>query len=122
MLEFILGRYVYIAVMLLMVIGIYGMMFKRNLVKKIIGMAIFQTAIFMFYIEGATKTGGSVPIIDPEIGASAAGYVNPLPHALILTGIVVAISLTGVALAFLISLYRSYQSLDEKTIIEEMRK
>ena len=122
MLDLFLGRYVYLMIVVLLIIGLYGMVFKRNLLKKLIGMNIFQTAIFLFFIEGATKTGGTVAVIDPQLGNDPALYVNPLPHVLILTGIVVALSVTGVALAFLIKIYRAYQSLDEKAIIEEMRR
>lgn len=120
MLEAVLGRYVYLMVIVLMAIGLYGMLGKRNLLKKLIGMNIFQTAIFIFFIEGATKRGGSVPVIDEALGMGAAQYVNPLPHVLILTGIVVGLSLTGVALAFLIYIYRSYRTLDDKQIMKEM--
>lgn len=122
MLELFMSRYVYVAVVILLVIGLYGMLGKRNLLKKLIGMNIFQTAIFLFYIEGATKAGGTVPVIDPQIGAEAAKYINPLPHVLILTGLVVGISLTGVALAFLLVIYRAYKTLDDKAIIKEMNE
>ena len=122
MLELILGRYVYLMIVILLAIGLYGMLGKRNLIKKLIGMNIFQTAIFLFFIEGATKQGGTVPVIDELIGMKAAQYINPLPHVLILTGIVVGLSLTGVALAFLIYIYRSYKTLDDKEIMKEMTK
>ena len=122
MLELFMSRYVYVAVVILLVIGLYGMLGKRNLLKKLIGMNIFQTAIFLFYIEGATKSGGTVPVIDPQIGTEAAKYINPLPHVLILTGLVVGISLTGVALAFLLIIYRAYKTLDDKAIMKEMNE
>lgn len=122
MLDLFLGRYVYLMIVVLLVIGLYGMLFKRNLLKKLIGMNIFQTAIFLFYIEGSTKLGATVPVIDPALGHNPVDYVNPLPHVLILTGIVVALSITGVALAFLIRIHRAYNTLDEKSIIEEMRQ
>lgn len=120
MFELFLSRYVYLMIVILLALGLYGMLGKRNLLKKLIGMNIFQTAIFLFFIEGATKLGGTVPVIDPQLGMEAARYVNPLPHVLILTGIVVGLSLTGVALAFLLSIYRNHRSLDEKFIIEDM--
>ena len=120
MLEIILGRYVYLMIVILLAIGLYGMLGKRNLIKKLIGMNIFQAAIFIFFIEGATKKGGTVPVIDELIGMEASLYINPLPHVLILTGIVVGLSLTGVALAFLINIYRSYKTLDDKEIMKEM--
>ncbi len=122
MAQLFLDRYLYVLVILLMVIGLYGMLVKRNLVKKLIGMNIFQTGIFLFYIEGAAKAGGTVPVISPLIGNEAAKYINPLPHVLILTGIVVGLSLTGVALAFMIRIRRIYHSLDADVILKEMRK
>jgi len=122
MLEMIAGRYVYLMVIVLMAIGLYGMLVKRNLIKKLIGMNIFQTAIFLFFVEGATKAGGTVPIISDIIGNDAAAYINPLPHVLMLTGIVVGLSLTGVALAFLIIIHRAYGTLDDKDIMKEMNR
>ena len=122
MLELFIYRYIYLMIVILLVIGLYGMLAKRNLLKKLIGMNIFQTAIFLFFIEGATKLGGTVPVTDPRLGIEPSKYVNPLPHVLILTGIVVAISLTGVALAFIINIRRTYHSLDERDIMREMRK
>lgn len=118
--EAILGRYDYLMIVILMAIGLYGMLGKRNLLKKLIGMNIFQTGIFLFFIEGARKQGGTVPVISELFGMDADRYINPLPHVLILTGIVVGLSLTGVALAFLINIYRSYKTLDDKEIMKEM--
>lgn len=122
MLEMFLGRYAYLMIVILMVIGLYGMLVKRNLLKKVIGMNIFQTSIFLFFIEGAAKVGGTVPVIEPSLGTDPARYINPLPHVLVLTGIVVGLSLTGVALAFLINIRRSFHTLDESAILKEMRK
>ena len=122
MFEEFLSRYVYYMIVILLVIGLYGMLGKRNLMKKLIAMNIFQTAIFLFFIEGSTKLGATVPVIDPRLGTDPANYVNPLPHVLIMTGIVVALSLTGVGLAFLITIRRTYHSLDEKFIMKEMSK
>lgn len=122
MLEEFLSRYVYVMIVILLGIGLYGMLGKRNLMKKLIGMNIFQTAIFLFFIEGGTKLNATVPVIDPQLGTNPVNYVNPLPHVLMLTGIVVAISLTGVAMAFLISIRRAYHSLDEEVVMKEMTK
>jgi len=122
MVELFLSRYVYLMIVVLLVIGLYGMLAKRNLLKKLIGMNIFQTAIFLFFIEGATKLGATVPVIDPELGVEAAKYINPLPHVLILTGIVVGLSLTGAALAFLLVIYRAYKTLDDKSIMSIMKE
>ena len=122
MFEPFLDRYTYFMTAALLVIGLYGMLGKRNLVKKLIGMNIFQTAIFLFFIEGATKIGATVPVIDPLLGTAASQYVNPLPHVLILTDIVVSVATTGVALALLVTLYRRYHSLDEGIILERVSR
>jgi multicomponent Na+:H+ antiporter subunit C len=116
------NAYTDIATAILLVIGLYGMVAKRNLLKKLIGMNIFQTAIFLFFIKGAAKSGATVPVLDPLIGASASAYVNPLPHVLILTAIVVSVATTGVALALLIRIYRRYGSIEEEALLERMRQ
>jgi len=122
MFEEFLGRYPYLITVALLVIGLYGMLAKRNLLKKVIGMSIFQTAIFLFFIQGATKWGATVPVIDPQRGTDPAHYVNPLPHVLILTAIVVAVATLGVSLALLLSIYRRFQTLDERQILEEAKR
>ena len=122
MAELFLSRYVYLMIVVLLAIGLYGMLVKRNLLKKLIGMNILQTAIFLFFIEGATKSGGTVPVIDSLLGTEAAKYINPLPHVLILTGIVVGLSLTGVALAFLLIIYLKYKTLDDRAIMSIMKE
>lgn len=114
--------YTYAMTAILLVLGLYGMVGKRNLLKKVIGMNIFQTAIFLFYIQKATQPGATVPIWDAQISTQAAGYINPLPHVLILTAIVVSVATTGVALALLITIYRRYRSLEEEIILERMRQ
>lgn len=120
MLETFVGRATYFMTAGLLVVGLYGMLSKRNLVKKLIGMNIFQTAIFLFYIEGAIKLGATVPVIDSRLGSVAVHYMNPLPHVLILTAIVVSVATTGVALAILLTIYHRYHSLDEEVILERM--
>lgn len=115
-------NYSYLMTAILLTIGLYGMVGKRNLLKKVIGLNIFQTAIFLFFIHGATKPGATVPVWDARISMEAAGYINPLPHVLILTAIVVSVATTGVALALLITIYRRYRSLEEGTILERMRQ
>lgn len=120
--DLFLSRYVYFMIVILLALGLYGMLGKRNLLKKLIGMNIFQTAIFLFFIEGATKQGATVPVIDETIGMAAAQYINPLPHVLILTGIVVGLSLTGAALAFLLIIYRAYKTLDDRAIMAAMKE
>lgn len=115
-----LGRYHYLDTAVLMAIGFYGMLAKRNLMKKLIGMTIFQTALFLFFIQGAAKWGATVPVIDPVRGTDPSAYLNPLPHVLILTAIVVGVATLGVALALLLTIYRRYGTLDEGAILQRM--
>ncbi len=123
MFEEFLARYAYWLTTALLVIGLYGMVGKRNLVKKLIGMNIFQSAIILFFIVGSVKEGATVPIIqDATHGAiDTAAYVNPLPHVLMLTAIVVSVAITGVALAFLIAMHKHHGTLEEQTILGEMQ-
>jgi multicomponent Na+:H+ antiporter subunit C len=132
MLDFILGHYAYWFTLALMVIGLYGMMMKKNLVKKLIGMTIFQVSIIIFYISSAVKWGGTVPIIDQsDMGKihhgmasaiEAAKYINPLPHTLMLTAIVVGVATTGVAFALVIIIYKRYKTLNENELLKRMKK
>ena len=114
-------NFTYFITTLLLVIGLYGVIAKRNLIKKLIGLSIFQTAIFLFYIHGAIQPGATVPVWD-ERWVTAAHYVNPLPHVLILTAIVVSVATTGVALALTIAIYRRYGTLDETDLLERMKR
>ncbi len=109
-----------------MMIGFYAMIGKRNLVKKLIGMNIFQTAIILMFVSAGVKHGAKIPILDKyaalEKGVEVAGVVNPLPHVLMLTAIVVSVSVTGVALAILLRIYREYGTLEEDEILEKLGK
>jgi multicomponent Na+:H+ antiporter subunit C len=118
--ELLEARYVYLLVLVLLAIGLYGMLALQNLMKKVVGMTIFQTAIYIFFIEGSVKADATVPVIDPAVGSDPAAYVNPLPHLLILTAIVVGVAVVGVALALAISLYRRHGTLDEDAIIDQL--
>jgi multicomponent Na+:H+ antiporter subunit C len=120
-LDFFLGRYPFVLIAILLVVGLYGMTMKRNLLKKVVGMTIFQTSIYLLFIQGATKRGATIPVLDPELGADAAHYINPLPQVIVLTAIVVGVAITGVALALLLLVYRRYGTLDEVRILEGMR-
>ncbi len=107
---------------LLMMMGLHAMIAKRNLVKKIIGMNILQTAVILFFISISAKKDATIPIIDhlADHGpghVSAADFINPLPHVLMLTAIVVAVATLGVALAIIINIYQEYQTLDEDEIL-----
>ncbi len=122
MTDFLLGHDIYWVVILLLMIGLYGMIFKNNLVKKLIGMTIFQVSIIMFYVASAVKVSATVPVMDPVAGvADAAKYISPLQHCLMLTAIVVGVATSGVAFALVILIYRHYKTLDEKILLERMK-
>jgi len=120
MLDFIISKYNYWIYIILMMLGFYGMIAKKNLIKKVIGMNIFQTAIILFFISTAAKRGATIPIVEHGHGEAvhAIEYVNPLPHVLMLTAIVVMVSTLGVALAILIMIYRRYNTLEEDEILQ----
>ncbi len=115
MIELFLARYVYLFVLLLLAIGLYGVLAKGDLVKKVIGLTIFSTAIYIFFIEGSLQEGATAPVIEGD-RTDPALYVDPLPHLLILTAIVVGVGVVGVALSLLVRLYRTHGTLDEAVI------
>ena len=124
MLEVIMSKYNYWMYIVLMMIGFYAMIGKRNLVKKVIGMNIFQTAIILFFVSISWKRGGAtLPILEHahhhgvDHGVEVSNYVNPLPHVLMLTAIVVMVATLGVALAIIIRMYREYKTLEEDEIL-----
>lgn len=119
--EIFLGRFPSVITAILIAVGLFGMLAKRNLIKKLIGMNILQTGIFLFFIQGSVQWGATIPVIDPELGIAAAEYVNPVPHVLILTAIVVGVATTGVALALVLNIYQRYKSLEEETILQRMK-
>jgi multicomponent Na+:H+ antiporter subunit C len=122
MIDFFLSHYAYWLIFVLTSMGLYGMLVKKNLVKKLIGMSIFQSSIIMFYVASASKWNATIPIIDEQYGAiDPAQYINPLPHTLMLTAIVVGVATTGLAFALLITIYRRYKTLDEPQLFERMR-
>ncbi len=126
--DFFIANYNYWGVAVLMMIGLYAIIAKNNLVKKIIGMNIFQIAIILFYVTMATKLDATIPIIrhGHGHGAHAAGiraaeYMNPLPQVLMLTAIVVSVATLGVALALAVSIYRHYDTLEEDEILAQLK-
>jgi multicomponent Na+:H+ antiporter subunit C len=119
-----LNYWVYIV---LMMVGLYAMIAKNNLVKKVVGMNILQTAVILFFISIGTKHKATIPIIEHGHGIEqhavhAANYANPLPHVLMLTAIVVAVATLGVALALIIKLHRQYHTLEEDEIIAQLEE
>jgi multicomponent Na+:H+ antiporter subunit C len=122
MLDYVISKYNFWIYIILMMIGLYAMIGKKNLVKKLIGMNIFQSAIILFYVSIGVKAGATVPILSGHghghEAIEVASYINPLPHVLMLTAIVVSIATTGIALATLILIYRKYNTLEEDEILK----
>lgn len=102
------GLYNYWVYVVLMMIGFYTVIAKENLVKKVIGLGLFQTSVFLFYISAGMVAGGTAPIVWEQ----ATRYVNPVPHVLILTAIVVSVSTMAVALALAIAIKRTYGTVE----------
>ncbi len=115
-LEKILINYPYLAATALFLIGIATVLTRTNLLKKLIGINIMESAIFLMFIAAGNIRGGLVPIL--EDGVAEGIYVNPLPSALMLTGIVVSVSVSAFALALILRLYRSYGTIDAHQIAE----
>ena len=111
------SRYTYVLFAILLVIGLYVVVASSNLVKKVIGLNLFQTAIFLFFVSTAYVEDGSSPIIPKEAFAGQS-YASPLPQVIVLTAIVVGIALTAVALALIVRIYDEYGTLDEETLRE----
>jgi multicomponent Na+:H+ antiporter subunit C len=119
LLALVVAKYNYWLYVILMMIGLYAMIAKNNLIKKLVGMNIFQTAIILFYVSIGYKRDATIPIIQnaghDAHGAviHAADYINPLPHVLMLTAIVVSVATFGVAMALAVRIYQRYQTLEE---------
>lgn len=111
----LLGLYHYWVFAILLMIGFYGVIAKRNLVKKLIGLSLFQAAVFLLYITMGKVDGGTAPIF-PETGAVV--FSNPLPQVLILTAIVVGISTTALGLGIVVRIKEEYGSIEEHEIQE----
>lgn len=122
MFDFFLGHYSYWLTILLICLGLYAIMMKKNLVKKTIGLTIFQASVVLFWVSIASKWDATVTVVDPNIPISdPANYLNPLPHTLMLTAIVVGVATLGVAFALLITIWNRYKTLDEQELIEKIQ-
>ena len=108
------GLYNYWIAIFLMVTGLYLVMAPQNLVKKIVGLNVFQASVFVLYITMGKVTGGTAPIIAEGIEV----YSNPLPHVLILTAIVVGVATTAVGLALVVRINESFGTIEENEIRE----
>ena len=127
--ETLIQNYSYVIVVLLMMMGLWAMIAKKNMIKKCIGMAIFQTGIILFYISMGAKKGSTIPIIEysshgydkAEQVINAAQYANPLTQILMLTAIVVGVGTLGVALTLIQRVYENYGSLNEDEVLEKIK-
>ncbi|MCL0060528.1 cation:proton antiporter subunit C [Dehalococcoidia bacterium] len=112
--EFIAVNFPYFVSVALLLVGLYAMIARRNLIKKIMGLNILSTSVFLFLISVAYKEGGAPPIRVPGVEI----YVNPLPHALVLTGIVVALALTSFALVLAMKMHKAHGTLDSHKLMD----
>ena len=114
----------YLLAAVLLLVGLYGILVKTNLARKLMAMNVMQVAVIVFFISLAVRTGGTPPIeiehTPPEPETEIA-YANPLPHALMLTAIVVSVSTTGVALALLVRIHRRFDTFDETELLDRLR-
>ena len=117
MLRALLDNYEAAVAVMLFTAGLSMLLFRRNLILKIIGMNIMDTGNFLFLAGMGYIRGRRAPIIT-ELPASAGDYINPVPAGLVLTGIVVSVSVTAVMLALTVRLYRRYHTLDIDRIYE----
>lgn len=107
---------IYFLTLLILLLGVYGMVSCKNYMKKLICMNIMQVAVIFFYLCFAQKKGGTIPVaLDTIVNADK--YVNPIPHGLMLTAIVVSLGTTGVGLALLTRIKEKYGSIEEDDII-----
>lgn len=113
------GLFNYWMFVILLMTGIFTVMSRTNLIKKLIGMSIFQSAVFLLYISMDKVEGGTAPIL--QEGVTDAIYSNPLPQVLILTAIVVGIATLSLGLALVVRIHEAYGSIEEDEIREQDR-
>ena len=114
MIEQLADSWNYIIVIILMMTGLFIVISRANLIKKLIGLSIFQTSVFLFYISLGKVAGGTAPILDGNPGTL---YSNPLPHVLILTAIVVGVATTALGLALILRIKESFGTIEEDEIL-----
>lgn len=113
----------YAAALFMVFFGIYAMTSANHLVRKVFGMGIMQSGVILFFVSLAHKKGAAIPILPyaaKYTPVSPDGFANPLPHALMLTAIVVGVSLLGVALALCLMIYREHNTLEEPDIVKNL--
>jgi len=123
---FIISKINYYIYIILMMLGMYGIFIKKNYMKKIIGLNILQTSIILFFISIGAKKDATIPILEHNSNhvdhsiLNASHYINPLPHVLMLTAIVVAVATLGVALAMVIKIYKDFKTIEEDKILFQL--
>ncbi len=116
------GHSIYWLFIILMMTGFYIVVSRGNLIKKIIGLNLFQTSVFLFYISIGKVSGGTAPILPMKLKVDDFSvYSNPLPHVLILTAIVVGVATTALGLSLIIRIKEAYNSIEEHDLLEEDR-
>ena len=108
-----LDHFGYVVTVFLMVAGLFIVIARGNLIKKLIGLSIFQTSVYLLYIVPGKLIGGTAPIISPQFSV----YSNPLPHVLILTAIVVGVATLALGLALAVRIREAYDSIEEDEIL-----
>ncbi len=119
--NFLATKGIYSLVLILLFLGLYGMIVSNNYMKKMMAMNVMQVAVIFFYLCFAQKDGGMIPILN-GITTDPNAYINPLPHALMLTAIVVSLGTTGVALALLMRIKEAYGSVEEDEVLRRADK
>ena len=114
--NFLATKGIYSLVLILMFLGMFGMIISNNYMKKMMAMNVMQVAVIFFFLCFAQKTGGMIPILN-GVTTDPSLYINPLPHALMLTAIVVSLGTTGVAIALLMRIKETYGSVEEDEIL-----
>jgi multicomponent Na+:H+ antiporter subunit C len=110
-----IAHYNYAVTVILMTVGLYIMVARGNMVKKLIGLSIFQSSVYLLYIAPGKIIGGTAPIIDPAFTV----YSNPLPHVLILTAIVVGVATLALGLALVVRVNEAYGTIEEDEIFRK---
>lgn len=108
------GHYSYFVTILLLMVGLFIVIARSNLIKKLIGLGLFQTAVYLLYIAPGKLIGGTAPIVDDAFKV----YSNPLPHVLILTAIVVGVATLALGLALVVRIKEAYGSIEEEDVLQ----
>ena len=112
------GHFGYAVTILLLVAGLYIVIARGNMIKKLVGLGIFQTSVYLLYIAPGKLIGGTAPIVT----AGREVYSNPLPHVLILTAIVVGIATLALGLALVVRIREAYGTIEEDDILAADRR